>query len=75
MQMTTGDRRSGDRRRKAPALLGDRGMRCERCGARWFSAIATLTAMWARCASCGGVLHAERRSGRDRRRRPGWAVA
>lgn len=62
------DRRHDDRRCHSSSL-GERGMRCESCGARWFSAIAGLTAQWARCATCGGPLHAERRSGRDRRTR------
>lgn len=60
------DRRSDDRRRTG-GPLGERGMRCAACGARWFSAIAGLTSQWARCAACGGPLHAERRSGSDRR--------
>ncbi|HEU4657621.1 MAG TPA: hypothetical protein VFR97_08860 [Capillimicrobium sp.] len=71
---TTEDRRAGDRRR-SPMALGERGMRCESCGTRWFSAIAALTTQWGRCAACGGQLHAERRSGRDRRRQAQQQVA
>ena len=47
--------------------MGERGMRCEDCGTVWYSAIATITSQWARCFSCGGRLHIDRRSRRDRR--------
>ena len=75
MQTTTHADRRHDDRRAHSASLGDRGMRCASCGARWYSAIAGLTAQWARCASCGGPLHAERRSGRDRRVHASCAAA
>ena len=67
MQITEDAERRAGERRAAPTPLGERGMRCEECGARWFSAIAGLTVQWAKCASCGGQLHAERRSGCERR--------
>jgi hypothetical protein len=54
------ERRARERRRHE-ARMGERGMRCEDCGTVWFSAIAHITAQWARCFTCGGRLHLDRR--------------
>ena len=51
----------GERRADAAHRMGERAMRCERCGTIWYSAVASLTASWASCAGCGGPLHVERR--------------
>ncbi len=47
--------------------MGERGMRCEDCGTVWYSALAEITHKWATCFTCGGKLHVDRRSRRDRR--------
>jgi rRNA maturation endonuclease Nob1 len=47
--------------------MGERGMRCEGCGTVWYSALAPITSQWAKCFTCGGKLHIERRAPRDRR--------
>ena len=54
-------------RRASEDLLHERAMRCDACGTVWYSAVADVAAVWARCIHCGGRLHRERRSGAERR--------
>ena len=67
MKIRHSDERRDRERRRREARMGERGMRCEGCGTVWYSAIAEITHKWATCFTCGGKLHVDRRSRRDRR--------